>query len=68
LRNTTYRTLFLHAYFLCAISCNLPLAEFSGVQKDLVGLGAINVHNETHSAGISVEGTKANNLTFENLI
>jgi hypothetical protein len=40
---------------------DLPLAELSGVQKDLVGLGAIYVHNETHSAGISVR-TKTNNL------
>ncbi len=45
---------------------DLPLAELSGVQKDLVGLGAIYVHNETHSAGISV-GTNTNNLTLEDL-
>ncbi len=32
-----------------------------------MGLGAINVHNEAHSAGISVEGTKTNNLTLEDL-
>ncbi len=50
-----------------AFSVNLPLAELSGIQKDLVGLGAIHVHNETHSAGIS-EWTKTNNLTFEKFI
>jgi hypothetical protein len=32
-----------------------------------VGLGAINMHNETHSTSISV-GTKTNNLTFEKFI
>jgi hypothetical protein len=58
-------TVLQHTVFQ-AFSVNLPFAELSGVQKDLVGLGAINVHNETHSAGISVR-TKTNNLTFEDL-